>query len=51
MLTFGTEKENLALLKDYVEYLEKHHGLIVKVVHSDDELFYEKDINPCPPAH
>jgi hypothetical protein len=25
MLTFGTEKENLAVLKDYVEYLGKHH--------------------------
>jgi hypothetical protein len=45
MLTFGTEKENLAALKDYVEYLEIHHGLEVKVVHSDDELFTKRTCN------
>ena len=39
MTTFGTERENLAALKDYIEYLEKRHGLTVKVVRSDKELF------------
>jgi hypothetical protein len=42
MTTFGTEKENLAALKDYVEYLEKRHGLTVKVVRSDYELFMNR---------
>jgi hypothetical protein len=37
MTTFGTEKENLAVLKDDVEYLEKRHDLTVKVVRSDNE--------------
>ena len=39
MTTFGTEKENLAALKDYVEHLEDRHGLNVKIVRSDNELF------------
>ena len=42
MSTFGTERENLAALKDYVEYLERRHGLQVKVIRSDNELFTRK---------
>jgi transposase InsO family protein len=42
MTTYGTEKENLAALKDYIEYLEKRHGLHVKIVHSDNELFTKR---------
>jgi hypothetical protein len=42
MSTFGTEKENLAAVKDYVEYLEDRHGVTVKVVHSDNELFTKR---------
>jgi hypothetical protein len=40
-LTFGTEKENLAVLKDYVEYLEKHHGLTFRrrTIHEKDMQF------------
>ena len=27
MSTYGTERENLAALKDYIEYLERQHSL------------------------
>jgi len=39
MTTHGTEKENFAALKDYIEYMESRHGLKVKIVRSDNELF------------
>jgi transposase InsO family protein len=42
MTTFGTEKENLAALKDYIEYLEDRYGVAVKIVHSDNELFTKR---------
>jgi hypothetical protein len=38
MTTFGTERENLAVLKDYNGYLKKRHDFTVKVVRSDNEL-------------
>ena len=38
MTTHGTEKENFAALKDYIEHMESH-GLKVKIVRSDNELF------------
>jgi hypothetical protein len=38
MTTFGTERENLAVLKDYIGYLKKRHDFTVKVVRSDNEL-------------
>jgi hypothetical protein len=40
--TYGTKKENLAALKDYVEYIENHHKVKVKMVHSDNELFTKR---------
>jgi transposase InsO family protein len=42
MSTYGTERENLAALKDHIEYLENRHSLKVKVVHSDNELFTKR---------
>ena len=42
MSTYGTERENLAALKDYVECLERRHGLQVKVIRSDNELFTKR---------
>jgi Reverse transcriptase (RNA-dependent DNA polymerase) len=42
MSTFGTEKENLAALKDYVGYLEGRHSFKVKIIRSDNELFTNK---------
>jgi Reverse transcriptase (RNA-dependent DNA polymerase)/GAG-pre-integrase domain len=41
MTTYGTERENLAALKDYVEHLEGHN-IKVKTVRSDNELFTKK---------
>ena len=38
LTTHGTEKENFAALKDYIEHMESH-GLEVKIVRSDNELF------------
>jgi hypothetical protein len=41
MTTYGTERENLAALKDYVEHLESHN-IKVKTVRSDNELFTKR---------
>src|SRR5467141_1795303 len=42
MTTYGTEKENLAALKDYVENMEKRYQVKIKIVRSDDELFTKR---------
>jgi transposase InsO family protein len=42
MSTFGTERENLTALKDYIEHQEKRYGISVRIVRSDLELFRKK---------
>jgi hypothetical protein len=42
MSTYGTERENFAALKEYVEHLEGRHDIKVKIVRSDNELFTKK---------
>jgi Reverse transcriptase (RNA-dependent DNA polymerase)/GAG-pre-integrase domain len=42
MSTHGTERENFAALRDYIEYLENRYIAKVRVVRSDNELFTTK---------
>jgi transposase InsO family protein len=42
MSTYGTEKENFAALRDYVEYLDNRYSVKVRMVRSDNELFTSK---------
>ena len=38
MSTFGTERENLAVLKDFTRWQKTRYGLEVKIIQSDNEL-------------
>jgi transposase InsO family protein len=42
MSTHGTEKENLRVLKDFIEWWKKRYGLEVKIIRSDNELGTKK---------
>ena len=38
MSTHGQEKENLRILKDFVNWMEKHYHLEVKFIRADNEM-------------
>ena len=42
--TYGEEKENLRVLKDFVGWISKRYGLKVKIIKSDNELGRKRTI-------
>src|SRR5947199_3735251 len=45
MTTHGDEKENLRVLRDFVNFIQKRHNLSVKVLRSDGELVRKRTMN------